>query len=810
MKKRILSLALTLCMLLSLLPTAALAATDGDIVVAGTTVSGSDISYWKSNGTGGIKAGTDNDYILKYEPVSVTGTSDTLTLKDAAISYSGGNTIYSVQKSYIVILEGTNTVTSTSTGDDAAFNTISSGSITFKGAGTLTAKGKYGGIYSFVDITIESGTITSEGEVAGISCNRGTLTVTGGDVTGISTTNTGYGIGKDWGGTLGLNISGGTVTAIGKNGGKATGGVNANTTHDVYAGDVADGPGAALVDTPDATTWAKPYVKLEPGKTISGTITGDGTSALEGATVQIQKSGSNFGAAATTAANGTYTTQTVPQGTYTLKVTKSGYADATVASVTVASTAVTNKDATLTPVGVYVGDVALNATTPYWKNEASNATADASGYNAYFNKNTNTLTLKDANIPADKYNVSSDGSYCSIYATKGLNLVLKGTNTVTGATAAVNQASIGVKVEDGAGATLEISGTGSLTVTGGTASGTGSSYGIYSDNGLIITGGTVTAKGDTSAMPDAPNLTGYVNHQITAATNVDGVTGVETYNANNIANYKYLKIEPGTPPTPPPSNDDDDDTYYTIKATAGIGGAISPKGNVSVIERSNKTFTIKPNEGYEIKDVLVDGVSVGAVTTYTFEKVTKRHTIEAIFAKVWANPFTDVTRDDPFYEAVEYVQKEGLMLGTAEDTFTPNGTFSRAMTATVLYRLEREPVAKVIAQFDDIVSGAYYVDALNWGIENGVAIGYGNGKFGPEDPISREQLITMLWRSVGQPEVSTPAPAGVSRWAAQAMAWASKQGLLEPFGDTLNSQAPATRAEIASLLASLFQQVESS
>lgn len=116
--------------------------------------------------------------------------------------------------------------------------------------------------------------------------------------------------------------------------------------------------------------------------------------------------------------------------------------------------------------------------------------------------------------------------------------------------------------------------------------------------------------------------------------------------------------------------------YYTIKATAGAGGTISPSGNAAVLYGRNKTFTITPDNGYAIADVKIDGQSIGAVKTYTFERVKGDHTIEAVFMKATGNPqtgvdvpFTDVSENDWFYADVAYVYANGLMAGTKTPLF---------------------------------------------------------------------------------------------------------------------------------------------
>lgn len=250
---------------------------------------------------------------------------------------------------------------------------------------------------------------------------------------------------------------------------------------------------------------------------------------------------------------------------------------------------------------------------------------------------------------------------------------------------------------------------------------------------------------------------------------------------------------------------------YTITAAAGEGGGISPSGRVNVQERQDKTFTITPNEGYVIADVLVDGKSVGAAAEYTFEKAAGDHTIEASFQKKaerpeW-NPFVDVRAKDWFHDSVKAVYEEGWMLGTDSTHFSPAADTSRAMIATILWRLEGAPASKTRDVYTDCVADSWYIDAVAWAAESGVVKGYGKGLFGPEDPVTREQLALMLWRYAGSPQTGGTldhfADADMAdAWAVDALSWAAEQGILRGKGreKLLDPTGKASRAEAAAML----------
>ncbi len=249
---------------------------------------------------------------------------------------------------------------------------------------------------------------------------------------------------------------------------------------------------------------------------------------------------------------------------------------------------------------------------------------------------------------------------------------------------------------------------------------------------------------------------------------------------------------------------------YTITASAGDGGSISPSGSVSVREGLDKTFTITPGSGYHISDVLVDGTSVGAVSSYTFEDVQSKHTIEAVFSKdIVTLPFTDVSEGDWFCDPVCFVLENGLMTGTSDTTFEPNTSLSRAMLVAVLHRLEGSPAASG-SDFTDVADGDWYAQAVNWAASVGVVNGFDDGTFQPNTAITREQLAAIL-RNYAQykgmdvnvsGDLSTYTDAdSVSDWAKESVEWVVGSGLIGGYEDsTLRPQGTTTRAEVASVL----------
>ena len=264
-------------------------------------------------------------------------------------------------------------------------------------------------------------------------------------------------------------------------------------------------------------------------------------------------------------------------------------------------------------------------------------------------------------------------------------------------------------------------------------------------------------------------------------------------------------------------------TEYTITASAGAGGSISPSGSVSVREGRDKTFTITPDSGYRISDVLIDGKSVGAVERYTFEDVQKRHTIEAVFAKenpsTGGNPFTDVKESDWFYDDVMFVYGNGLMSGTSATTFEPYTVTTRAQIAAIFYRLDGSPAVEGRNNYTDVEYGpgtAWYYDAATWAQQSGVMSGYGNDLFGPNDPVTRQQLAVTFYNYAkykgydvtAAGDLSGFTDAGeISPWAQDAMKWAVGIGLMNGKGGSiLDPQGTATRAEVAAMLHNFIER----
>ena len=323
-------------------------------------------------------------------------------------------------------------------------------------------------------------------------------------------------------------------------------------------------------------------------------------------------------------------------------------------------------------------------------------------------------------------------------------------------------------------------------LAGGTAEGNPSTYTIETK---AFTLKNPTKSGYTFTGWSGTGLDGENNMTVTIPT---GSTGNRIYTAHwryNGSGHSY--------------------SYYTIKATAGAGGSISPSGNVSVREGRDQTFTITPDKGYAVANVKIDGKSIGAAKSYTFENVSRTHTIEVIFMKANGNPqtgvFVDVATGSYYEDAVDWAVENGITKGTDDTHFSPDGICTRAQAVTFLWRTAGSPKPETRAMpFTDVPVGSYYYDAVLWAVENGITKGTSDTTFSPNMTCSRAQIVAFLWRSEKSPAAGTANPfADVKSTAyyADAVLWAVKENITKgTTNTTFSPNADCTRAQIVTFL----------
>ena len=242
-------------------------------------------------------------------------------------------------------------------------------------------------------------------------------------------------------------------------------------------------------------------------------------------------------------------------------------------------------------------------------------------------------------------------------------------------------------------------------------------------------------------------------------------------------------------------------------ATAGKHGKIEPTLTLSDLGRTVK-FTFTPDKGCHVKDVKVNGKSIGAVESYTCSslKIYDRITVEFTNGTL---PFTDVRESDWFYDDVVFAYENGLFSGTTATTFSPYASMTRAMLVTVLYRLEGEPSVTGRSGFSDVTFGSYYENAVTWAADNGIVNGTSATTFSPSEHVTREQMAAILCRYAQYKQYGTSASASlnafsdavaVSTYAKAPLSWAVAEKLINGTDGRLLPRASATRAQVAAIL----------
>ena len=170
-----------------------------------------------------------------------------------------------------------------------------------------------------------------------------------------------------------------------------------------------------------------------------------------------------------------------------------------------------------------------------------------------------------------------------------------------------------------------------------------------------------------------------------------------------------------------------------------------------------------------------------------------------------------------YYDAVGYVAQHGLMNGTATGRFSPNASTTRGMIVTILYSMAGKPDTGS-ALFQDVAPDAWYAEAVAWAANNGIVSGYSDASFGPDDPITREQLVAILYRYAQHMQYDVSARSNLSRfndanqlatYATDSMSWALAEGLITGMSsDVLAPQDGAVRAQVAVILMSFCQNIE--
>lgn len=264
------------------------------------------------------------------------------------------------------------------------------------------------------------------------------------------------------------------------------------------------------------------------------------------------------------------------------------------------------------------------------------------------------------------------------------------------------------------------------------------------------------------------------------------------------------------------SDRDSSDPSYAVgipDKTENGSVSVSPK-NASQGDRV--TVTVKPDAGYELDSLKVldkDGKELALTDKgdgrFTFIMPAGRVEVKATFTEeVKISPFRDVSTDAYYYEAVKWAQKKGITGGIGDGLFGPNQPCTRAQIVTFLWRAAGSPEPKAMSSFADVSTDAYYAKAVAWAVENGITTGTGDGKFSPDATCTRAQSVTFLFRAIGKLVDSKAEFSDVltDSYYANAVAWAVENGVTNGIGDGLfGPDNSCTRAQIVTFLFRAYQ-----
>ena len=252
-------------------------------------------------------------------------------------------------------------------------------------------------------------------------------------------------------------------------------------------------------------------------------------------------------------------------------------------------------------------------------------------------------------------------------------------------------------------------------------------------------------------------------------------------------------------------------TYYTLHFETNGGSAITDMREANNT-RISLTKYVPTRHGHTFNGWYSDQSLTNQISEVS---LTKNMTVYAGWRAdenpdIVVNPFTDVSEKDWFYNDAMFVYKNGLMLGTSKTLFSPHGTVTRGMMATILWRMEGSLAPKDENSFTDVEAGRWYADAITWTTENGIFAGYSKDKFGPDDPITREQLTAIFYRYADYKGYKLTITGNfdkfedadkITDYAKMVMQWAVGNGLIKGKSENLlDPQGTATRAEISAML----------
>ena len=810
---------------------------------------GGDLSGGDTGGDGGtitISGGTVEVQSVSGAAIgggsSGFGFSDSIPTKTKGTGGSGGT----------ITISGGSVTATTMTG-----RTI--GLLSEMGAGRWAGAaigGSFGG--SSGNITISGGTVTAivssqtaphaEPDAdpiysAGIgssssSSGGGNITISGGTVFAQSPDGAGIGCGENSDGSdIVIAISGGTVEAVSTNGAGIGGGmiealsamVNFKKTYSggnitIAGGTVSAqstngagiGSGAVIYDVSDGSEVSK---KNTP-EVIGGTIT------VSGGTVSARSvRGAGIGGGNGQVTVGSNVTVDSEQTTPSLTPYSSGGGTVTISGGTVE--AVSTEGVGIGSGGMPFYQSETPAVDQYIHRVSGEAGTFATGTdgNAMLIATGGTDHIEDDDDTSAWYGVIFLGSEGQIYGDK---VTLSTDCTIPG----------GKQLTIGEGQSLLLDAGVTLTIdnenciTGAGTLGAGGSYQIlnplpvFTPTTLFYTGSDLSGRLSLTAPAGSVSIMGQTFTVSGTPTYRDWVITLPAGGILQVGTYTVTAYSPSQGRTVSGQitvigDSSSTPTYSVILPGRVEGGTVTAKKSYAE-EGETFRFTVTPDEGWELDtlsvtdnrgtelDVKYEGDSV-----YSFKMPARRVEIQVSFREIPPEslPFTDIADNAWYADAVRYVYKHGLMAGTSATTFAPDVTTSRSMIATILWRMAGSPVVNYAMNFADVPQDQWYSEAIRWATSEGIVGGYGNGLFGTNDPITREQFAAMLYRfaqeqgydvSIGENTniLSYTDVADLSEYAISAMQWAVGAGIINGTGDgsTLTPQGQATRAQAAVML----------
>ena len=324
---------------------------------------------------------------------------------------------------------------------------------------------------------------------------------------------------------------------------------------------------------------------------------------------------------------------------------------------------------------------------------------------------------------------------------------------------------------------------------------------MLSDAGLAVTGGTFSVPGTVKWVDDA-------GADLADTTPVTANTYYKwLFTPTDTANYN-TRAGSITPYVVSYSGGGSSSYAITVDKTENGTITVSPK---SASKGDTVTITVKPDKGYELemlKALDKDGDALKLTEKngkYTFKMPSGKVTVKGSFVEeAPVQIFKDVPVDAYYYEAVKWAAEKGITGGVGNGLFAPNQPCTRAQIVTFLWRAAGSPEPKNMSSFADVPADAFYAKAVAWAVENGITGGTGDGKFSPNATCSRAQAVTFLYRAAGSPKVSGSAEFGdvaTNAYYADAVAWAAKNGITGGIGGGLfGSGNDCTRAQIVTFL----------